>query len=190
MKLDIKKCFSDAFEVFKKNWLIMALATLLIGILSVVSLFILVGALSGGFAVFMLKAMRNPEKKADLKDIFSSFSKFLPLTGLFILQTIPIFAGTMLFVIPGILLATMWLYTFYFMMDKNTGVMDSLKSSWALVKEKGLGINLGLCVIYLLLVGGGNSIPYVGWLISLAAVPIGALAITSAYLQQTETPVA
>ncbi len=184
-KLDIGKCFTDAWEVYKVNILILILSALIFQVISLFTLLILSGPLFGGYCFMTMNAMRKADKKVELNDMFKMLGKFWPLLGLFFLQGIAIFAGLLLLIVPGILLMALWLYTYFIMVDKNKGVMDSLKASWNLVKCKGLRINLALAIIYLVLSGVSGQIPVVGWLINIILVPFGILLITSAYLQQT-----
>lgn len=184
-KLDIGKCFTDAWEVYKVNILILILSALIFQVISLFTLLILSGPLFGGYCFMTMNAMRKADKKVELNDMFKMLGKFWPLLGLFFLQGIAIFAGLLLLIVPGILLMALWLYTYFIMVDKNKGVMDSLKASWNLVKDKGLWINLALAIIYLVLSGVSGQIPVVGWLINIILVPFGILLITSAYLQQT-----
>ena len=184
-QLDIGKCFTDAWEVYRVNILMLLLSALIFQVISLFTILILSGPLFGGYCLMTMNAMRKADKKIELNDMFKMLGKFWPLLGLFFLQGIAIFAGLLLLIVPGILLMTMWLYTYFMMVDKNKGVMDSLKASWNLVKDKGLWINLALAIIYLVLGGISGQIPYVGWLINMFMVPFGILLITSAYLQQT-----
>jgi len=183
-QLDIGKCFIDAWEVYKVNILMLLLSALIFQVISLFTLLILSGPLFGGYCFMTMNAMRKADKKIELNDMFKMMGKFWPLIGLFFLQGIAVFGGLLLLIIPGVLLMTMWLYSYFVMADKNTGVMDSLKASWNLVKDKGLWINLSLAIIYLLLSGLSGQIPFVGWLINLIMIPFGILLITSAYLQQ------
>ena len=134
----------------------------------------------------MLNAMRRDDKKVEIGDMFKVFDKFLPLLGLFIVETVFIFAGFFLLVIPGVLLATMWLYAFFYMVDKNKDIASSLKGSWDLVRQKGLGVNLILCIIYVAFAGSGSLLPYIGWIVTIFILPLGSLMVTSGYIQQVE----
>jgi len=182
--LDIGKCFNDGLAVYKVNIVNLILATLIFQLLSLFSLLILAGPLYGGYCIMLLNAIRKEDKKAEIGDIFKAFNKFWFLLGLFSLQAVAIFFGFLALLIPGLLLTTMWLYTYFFMVDKNTGVMDSLKSSWNMVKGKGFWPNFAMCIIYLLMTGALAQIPAVGWILSILALPLAILALTSAYLQQ------
>jgi hypothetical protein len=183
-QLDIGTCFSQAWDTYKANILMLLLATLIFQMISLFTLLILSGPLFGGYCLMIISAMRKAEKKIELNDMFKMMNKFGPLLGLFFLQGLAIFAGLIFLIVPGILLMTMWLYSYFMMIDKNTGVVDSLRASWNLVKGKGFWMNLTLAVIYILINGVSGQIPYVGWLLNLFMVPFGVLLIASAYMQQ------
>lgn len=182
-RLDIGRCFNDAIEVYKNNLPTLLLSTFLLLAISLVTLFILQGVLSGGFFWMLLLAMRRPDKKVEIKDMFSLFKKFLPLTGLLLIEAALIFIGFFLLIVPGLFLATMWIFAFFLMVDKNMAVISSLKASWNIVLKKGFGMNLLLCVIYIAFYIGG-MVPTIGWLINLFLVPLGGLVLTSGYIQQ------
>jgi hypothetical protein len=189
-QLDIGTCFNQAWGIYKANILILLLATLIFQVISLFTLLILSGPLFGGYCLMLLSAMRKADKKIELNDLFKMMNKFAPLLGLFFLQGLAIFAGLIFLIVPGILLMTMWLYSYFMMIDKNTGVVDSMRASWNLVKGKGFWMNLTLAVIYILINGVSGQIPYVGWLLNLFMVPFGVLLITSAYMQQAVEQVA
>jgi len=184
MALDIGRCFSDAADVYKKNVLIAVLATLVFQLLSLFSLLILLAPLYGGYCMMMLNATRKEDKKIVLNDIFGQFNKFLPLLGLMLLQTLMTLTGFVLLIIPGFIAATLLLYTVFVMLDKNMGIIESIKASWNTTKESGFWINLALCIIYLTLTAVPGQLPFVGWIIALFVTPFAILLLTSAYIQQ------
>ncbi len=183
-QLDISKCFTDALEVYKVNILMLLLSVLIFQVISLFTLLILAGPLFGGYCLMAMNAIRREDKKIELNDMFKMFTKFWPLVGLFFLQGLAVFSGFILLIIPGIILMTMWLYTYFFMVDQDKGVIDSLKASWKLVIDRGFWMNLALAAIYILLSSLSGQIPVIGWLVSLLAVPFAILMITSGYLQQ------
>jgi hypothetical protein len=66
MTLDIGRCFERAWEVFLKNWLILIVAGLLFQVLSVVTLFILMGPLTAGLSLLALNALDREDQRVDL----------------------------------------------------------------------------------------------------------------------------
>ncbi len=182
-RLDIGKCFNDAFPVYRKNLPVLLLASFIFIIVSFLSFFILSGVMSGGLSFMTLRAMRKEDKKVDLSEMFRTFNKFLPITGLFIIELVLVLSGFVLFIVPGFLLGTMWLYSIYLMVDKDTTILDSLKISWNAVRVKGVLTNLLLLVICVIL-GGSGSVPLIGWLLNLFLLPLSYLIVAAGYIQQ------
>jgi hypothetical protein len=184
--LDIGRCVNDALEVYKKNWLILAVAALVFNFLTVFSLLILTGPIYGGICFMLLKAFEREDKKVDFAEMFGCLHKFGPLLGLFFLTFIPMLFALALCVIPGILLGTIWLYPFYLIVDEEKGVFDSLGASKEMVMRKGFGANLVLMIIAVALEVIPAGIPYIGVIIAWFVSPISWLIITAAYLQMLE----
>ena len=92
----------------------------------------------------------------------------------------------MLFALPGLLLATLWLFPTYIAVERGTGVMDSLSASSELVRVPGrFWLNFVLVLVSFGTVALADSIPYVGGLLALIIAPAIWIMVTIAYLQQT-----
>ena len=191
-QLDIGRCFEQAIEVYQKNFVILVVAALLTELLSLFSLFILAGPLSGGWCRMTLNALRREDRRIDFNDLFAAFNQFWPLVGLFLVTGICVLAGLFLCVAPGVLLATVWLFPFYVMVERNADIGESLRQSYAIVKRGGFGINLLLALIVLALEVVSVFVPYLGWVLGWVLTPLASLALTSGYLQQVgeQTPAA
>ena len=164
-RFDIGTFFNDAIEIYKANLIPLVAAAILAEFITVFSLLILAGPISGGFYFMCLKAIRREDKHLELGDLFSGFSKCWPLAGLFFIQFIPIVVGFIFLLIPGLLLAAAWMYTELLMMDKDEGILSSLDKSFKLVQAKGFGLHFLLAVIVFVMMIGPTSIPYIGWLL-------------------------
>lgn len=79
--MDIGRCVNDAIDVYKKNWLVLVLAALILDVLILVTVLILAGPLSGGVAKMSLNALRREDKSVDLGDLFGCFNRFFGLLG-------------------------------------------------------------------------------------------------------------
>ncbi|WP_339821917.1 hypothetical protein [uncultured Parasphingorhabdus sp.] len=79
-----------------------------------------------------------------------AIGKILPLIGLGILMTLGIMLGLILFVIPGMILALMWIVASPVMMAEDKGIIDSLKRSAELTKGSKRWILL-LFVVYIVI---------------------------------------
>ncbi|MEH6661655.1 MAG: hypothetical protein V7679_08415 [Parasphingorhabdus sp.] len=94
--------------------------------------------------------------------IGQAIGKLLPLIGLGILMTLGIMAGMILLIIPGLILALMWIVASPVMMAEDKGIIDSLKRSAELTKGSKRWIVL-LFVVYIILssILGMLMIPFV-----------------------------
>ena len=180
---DLPRCFNEAIVVYRKNLLVLVLAAFIFEALATCSLFILAGPLYGGFCLMSLRALQRDDRSIELGDLFATLHRFARQLGLFWLTTIPILIGTLLFVIPGLILSTLWIYCFYLVVDRDQGVVQSLRTSYHIVMRKGFGWHFLLALIQFALVVAPIGIPYVGFLIGWLVLPLTVLVATSAYLQ-------
>ncbi len=79
-----------------------------------------------------------------------AMGKILPLIGLGIVMTLGIMLGLILLVIPGLILALMWIVSSPVMMAEDKGIIDSLKRSAELTKGSKRWIVL-LFVVYIII---------------------------------------
>jgi hypothetical protein len=82
--------------------------------------------------------------------VTQALGKILPLIGLGILMTLGIMLGLVLLVIPGLILALMWIVSSPVMMAEDKGIIDSLKRSAELTKGSKRWILL-LFVVYMVI---------------------------------------
>jgi hypothetical protein len=184
--MDIGRCFNEALEVYKKNLVQLVLGALLFEVLGVLSLTILIGPLAGGWCLMTVNALRRKDKRVELGDLFGAFNRFLPLVGVFYLTLLPILIGSLLCVVPGMLLMTIWLFSFFLIVDRREGVFRSLSLSQELVTRSGLGNYVLLILILLALSLAPSAIPYLGVVLGWFLMPIAWLIEASAYLQEVD----
>jgi uncharacterized membrane protein len=100
------------------------------------------------------------DKNPELKDIFSGFSVILKAIGLSILVGIIVIVGTILLIVPGIILSFMFSQAYYILADDNSkSIIQCLKESAAMMK--------GYKFEYFIL-----SLSFLGWII-LGMIPLG-----------------
>ncbi|MEW6572492.1 MAG: hypothetical protein AB1374_02505 [Bacillota bacterium] len=73
-------------------------------------------------------------EKAGFADLFSCLSLFFRYLFAGILYCLIVLAGTILLVVPGIIWGIQYQFFSYFIIDKKTGVIESLKRSSAITK--------------------------------------------------------
>ena len=181
--LDIRRCFDDAVEIYRRNFLALFLAAIVFELLSLCSLCILAGPLWGGIVMMTLRSMTE-RRPIRLGDMFGQFHRFWPLVGLFLIELIAGLLGLALLVVPGIAITALWLFPAYLMLEHDLGVMDALKTSARIVLRRGFWINFALAAIILALGIGPAFVPYAGWVVGWFLSPLLWLINTSAYVQE------
>ena len=80
-----------------------------------------------GFITLYLKVARG--EKPDIKDLFAGKSRIVPAILVSLLIGFGVMIGSILLIIPGIIFSLMTVFALYFVMDKNMGVMESIRAS-------------------------------------------------------------
>jgi uncharacterized membrane protein len=80
-----------------------------------------------GFITIYLKVARG--EKPDIKDLFSGKSRIVPAILVSLLCGLGSVIGFTLLIVPGIIFVLMVFFALYFVMDKNMGVMESIRAS-------------------------------------------------------------
>lgn len=104
-----------------------------------------------GLNLYFIKLARNQEPP--LNDIFKGFEIYQNAILVSVIYGLIVMGGTLLLVIPGIILAVMYAFSAYAVIDKKMSVMDSFKYSAAITlnyRGKILSILLMTISIHLL----------------------------------------
>lgn len=91
----------------------------------------------------------------------------LRFIGLGLLSAIVIFIGFILLFIPGLLAIFFLSFAPYILVDKNTGVIESMKASYELVKEY-WKVTLALMIVSFVIQLPGSIVPLLGSLVTIA----------------------
>ena len=113
--------------------------------------------------LLMIRDGREPK----VQDLFSQMRLFLPLLGfgiaVFVLTTI----GFMLLVLPGIIVVLAicfsCLYMLPLMTDKEMGLIDAIKKSYALARQGTILDHIVVMLLFMGISGVGGSV-FIGWL--------------------------
>jgi uncharacterized membrane protein len=91
--------------------------------------------------------------------------------------------GTILLVIPGIYLMTVWSFGFYLLVDKNMKPLEALEKSREIVHQAGFWNIFVLLLLLPFALGLPTYIPVIGWIWYLISFPfitmIGAIVYTN-----------
>lgn len=137
--------------------------------------FILQGPMIAGVHIFTMKKLMG--RRAEFGDLFTGFNFFLPTLVATILIGIFTFCGFLLFIIPGLIVAAMYKFTYLFIVDKKMDFWPAMQASHAVVRQDYFGF-----VMFLLALIGINILGFCCLLVGLlVSVPVTYVAITVAY---------
>ena len=136
---------------------------------------LLQGSMYAGFQGACKKKLRG--QKIDLGDLFKGFDFFLPALKAHVVLSILILFFLLLLIIPGLIVAAMFNFTYLFIVDKKLDFREAMSASAAVVKQDYLGYTLFIAALALLNFAGVLCL-LVGVLVT---IPITMAAITVAY---------
>jgi uncharacterized membrane protein len=133
------------------------------------------GPLMIGFHIYCMKKMFN--RPAEFADLFKGFNYLVPALVASLLMSLFVALGTIACIIPGLVIAAMYKFTYLFIYDKRMDFWPAMQASHAVVRNDYVGFTLFLIVLGLInLLGVLCCI--VGVFITM---PLSIAAITAAY---------
>jgi uncharacterized membrane protein len=173
IKAEGGRWISEGFDLVKKdlaNYILIALFFLLLSGVPLIQ-----GALIAGFHVFTMKKLMG--RKAEFGDLFKGFNFFVPTLVASLLIGIFTLAGTLLCIIPGLVVAAMYKFTYLFIVDKRMDFWPAMQASHAVVKNDYFGFTMFLILAFLV-----NVLGFICCLVGLlVTIPLTFAAITIAY---------
>jgi uncharacterized membrane protein len=133
------------------------------------------GALIAGFHIYTMKKLMG--RPAEFSDLFKGFNYFIPTLVAFLLISLFTFLGTVACIIPGLVIAAMYKFTYLFIIDKRMDFWPAMQASHAVVKSDYFGFTMFLLLAILVNILGALCC-IVGLLVT---VPVTFAAITIAY---------
>jgi len=133
------------------------------------------GPLIAGFHIFTMKKLMG--RTAEFGDLFKGFNFFVPTLVASLLIGLFTFAGTLLCIIPGLVVAAMYKFTYLFIVDKRMDFWPAMQASHAVVKNDYFGFTMFLILAFLVNLLGLLCC-FVGLLVT---IPLTFAAITVAY---------
>src|SRR5215471_15258227 len=100
------------------------------------------GALIAGFHFYFLKRLLG--RNTEFADLFKGFNFFIPTLVASLLIGLFTFLGTLLCIIPGLVVAAMYKFTFLFIIDKRMDFWPAMQASHAVVKQDYFGFTMFL----------------------------------------------
>ncbi len=213
--LDLSDVFSRTWSIFKEQWGNCVAAWLMIFVISTVISYALsfgglmsgrimfgprlaqvgqvVGQIAGqlisiwlgiGVAIYFLKVARG--QAADYSDLFNGGPHFLRIVLASLLFFVIFYAGLLLCIVPGVILALMFSQFYYLVLDRQMPILDAFSMSKDLTNGNKLTLFLiwltmmGICIVALIPCGLGLIV----------AAPFFCLMFPMIYLTITGQPAA
>jgi uncharacterized membrane protein len=136
---------------------------------------LLQGPLIAGLQIFCMKKLLG--RRAEFADLFKGFNFFVPTLVASLVISLFVFCGTLLCIIPGLVVAAMYKFTYLFIVDKRMDFWPAMQASHAVVKNDYFGFTMFLIVMAL--------VDILGFLCCIVgifvAMPVTFAAITVAY---------
>ncbi len=172
-RLDVGLAFKKGWHAFTSDIVPFLVGALIVGALSVITLGILAGPLSAGLYSMAVGRLRDG-RPAEIGDVFSCFDRFWSYLWAAIVLVVLIGLAS-LTIVGGVLLATIWIYVFPFMVDRRMGLGEAMSASYHRVVDNGFWEHLALVVIFFAVSAVAN-----GW-VGIVTFPFTIAVITGAY---------
>ena len=165
----------QGWELVKSDIMTFAIMALLLGIIASCVPLILHGPLMAGFHyAFMNKILSG---RTEIGDLFKGFNMFVPNMVAGILIGLFVGIGSIFCIIPGIMLAAAYSFTYLLIIDKKMDFWPAMQASMDIVKQDWVGF-----IIFLLVAGLINVLGFFACLVGMfVTMPIMYGAITVAY---------
>jgi hypothetical protein len=172
-RLDIGLAFKNGWNAFTADIVPFLVGALIAGLLSIVTLGILAGPLTAGLYNMAVLRMRDG-RRAEIGDVFSCFDRFWSYLWAAIVLFVLIGLAS-LTIVGGVLLATIWIYVFPFMVDRRMGLGQAMSASYHRVVDNGFWEHLALIVVFFAIGAIAN-----GW-VGIITTPFTIAVIVGAY---------
>ena len=144
-------------------------------VLNAVVPLILQGPLLVGFHIFTMRKLMG--RSAEFGDLFKGFNLFVPTLVASLLIGLFTFVGTLFCIIPGLVVAAMYKFTYLFILDKKMDFWPAMQASHSLVKQDYFGFTM-----FLLALVGINILGALCCIVGVfVSIPVTFAAITVAY---------
>jgi len=123
------------------------LLALVLGVLSAAVPVILQGPLLAGFYIFTMKKLAG--RRTEFADLFKGFNFFVPTLVASLLMGLLVTLGIFLCIVPGLVIAAMYSFTYLFIVDKRMDFWPAMQASHAVVRRDYAGFTLFLLLLFL-----------------------------------------
>ncbi|MGD9310164.1 MAG: hypothetical protein PVG51_13545 [Desulfosarcina sp.] len=178
--MDFKRHIETAWNLTLGNIVSLILMTLVMVALGSLTLGILAPVTMAGYTQSLLQLLRNG-REPKVQDLFSHMNLFLPLLGFGIAVFVAVSIGFMLLFLPGIVIIVgvtfCCVYMLPLMTDKNLGLVEAIKESYAMGRSGELVDHVVVVIIFIAITTIGGTV-FIGVLFT---QPLATLFLMSTY---------
>lgn len=178
--MDFKRHIETAWNLTLGHIVSLIIMTLVMVAVSSLTLGILAPVTMAGYTQSLLQLIRNG-REPKVQDLFSYMNLFLPLLGFGIAVFVATSIGFMLLLVPGIIVVVAVTFCCIYMMplmtDKNLGLVDAIKESYAMARSGDLVDHVVVVVIFMAISMIGGTV-FIGVLFT---QPLATLFLLSTY---------
>ena len=129
----IGECVSAGLEGLKKNPITYIVGFLLLAVINAMTFSLLLGPLVVGY--MRMAKIDDEGGKAEIGDLFKGFDDLVPALVAGLLSSVIIFAGTMLCIIPGLLVAPILPISLYLVATGEKDGVIAVKRAWKAISN-------------------------------------------------------
>ncbi len=178
--MDFKRHIETAWNLTLGNVVSLILMTLVMLAASSLTLGILAPVTMAGYTQSLLQLVRNG-REPKVQDLFAHMYLFLPLLGFGIVVFVATTIGFMLLFLPGIIIVVTvtfcCIYMIPLMTDRNMGIVDAVKESYAMGRGGEIVDHLVVVIIFMAISMIGGTV-FIGVLFT---QPLATLFLLSTY---------
>jgi hypothetical protein len=137
----------EGWELVKSDIGTYVLLALVFSLLGSAVPIIIQGPLIAGMHIYTMKKLLG--RRAEFADLFLGFNYFVPTLVASLVIALFVSIGTILCVIPGLVVAAMYKFTYLFIVDKRMDFWPAMQASHAIVKRDYVGFTLFLILMAL-----------------------------------------
>ncbi len=172
--MDLGKYLAGALNLTVKHPVPLVLGCAVAVLAGAATLGILAPALTAGAVLMFVKAHAGGTPAPG--DVFKPLGRTFPLLGAALVHAVAIFLGTLLLVVPGLILAARWMYALPLMADKGMGMGEAQRRSAEMVQQGGTFMHVVFLLVLAVVGGSGSLLAGVGALLTVP-LSVGALGL-------------
>ena len=179
-KVDIGGWMTEAWEVYKANFGLLCVATLLAGLLGGFTCGVLMGPMWAGLAMILLRLLRREQPVPQIGDLFKGFDFFLQALLLVVVIGV---AGAVVSFVPVVgavaptLLAPLVMFAMFLIVDRKLEFWPAIQASFEKAKQEYVSL-LVLSLVAGLISAAGMILCGIGVILT---APFGAIVSAVAY---------